>query len=332
MTNSPNPEPPRRKKLDSDEKIAIVFVFATIGGILWWGFSNGSGINFIDRQKLLAPSKSQPTARQQILEQPEESSSTVITKSESATIAVPEFDNTSVRSQRSQKQNESRQNRLAFSAAVPITSQLNLKPTNPTIPEKNTFQDVPRDRWYYPFVEGLSSQPLIASLSEGTFEPDKPITRAQMANAIDRAFNVPLQSNKIAFKDVPQGEPMAEDIDKAIQKGFMKGYSRDNFRPQENIPRYQVLVALATGLNLKPTKDPQQTLKVYEDASEIPLWAVEGVAAATEKGLVVNYPDPTLLNPSQSATRAEAVAMIYQGLVNLGKVAPVQSPYIVSSP
>jgi S-layer homology domain len=325
MTNSPNPEPPRRKKLDSDEKIAIAFVFLTIGGILWWGLSNGRGIDFLTRQKLFAPTRSQPTAWQRFEQPEEESSSTVAPQVGTTRSATPEsVENRVRRSPLSQEQN-----RLAVAVGVPIASQLNLDTKKQTPPQENRLQNVPRDRWYYPFVAGLSSQQL-ASLSEGTFEPGQPITRAQMADAIDGAFNVPLQSNPIPFKDVPSDKPIAEDIDNTVQKGFMKGYSRYSFRPQENIPRYQILVALATGLNLKPTQDPQQTLKVYQDASEIPAWAVEKVAAATEKRLVVSYPNTKRLNPNQPATRAEAAAMLYQGLVNLGNVEPVESPYIVS--
>jgi hypothetical protein len=349
MSNSPNPEPPRRRNLDSDEKIAILFVLATIGGILWWGLGSGSGIKFFKNQpQLFSRSPLQPTARQ------EQSRSTVALRSQPATTESPEAiqkeagqpsEGDAERSQLFVGREERRENRQErgsslFAFPVPIISQPTPQATTPTTPEtqepsstaKMAFQDVPRDRWDYPFIEGLRSQQLIEGVSEDTFEPDRPITRAQMASLIDRAFDLPSQATKMEFKDVPQDDPVASDIEKVTQKGFMKGYSRDSFRPQENIPRYQVLVTLATGLNLKPTKDPQQTLKVYEDASEIPAWAVKQVAAATEKGLIVNYPNPKSLNPNQPATRGEAAAMMYQALVNLGKVEPVQSPYIVPSP
>ncbi|HEY9736236.1 MAG TPA: S-layer homology domain-containing protein [Trichocoleus sp.] len=61
----------------------------------------------------------------------------------------------------------------------------------------------------------------------------------------------------------------------------------------------------------------------YADAPEIPLYAVEPVAAATEAGIVVNYPDPQILNPNRPATRAEIAAFIHQALVKQGRLEPL---------
>ena len=70
---------------------------------------------------------------------------------------------------------------------------------------------------------------------------------------------------------------------------------------------------------------------VKNNADQIPEWAVEGIAAATEAGLVVNYPDKNTLNPKQSATYGEVASMIYQGLVYQKKAQPISSDYIVNS-
>ena len=153
-----------------------------------------------------------------------------------------------------------------------------------------------------------------------------------MATLIAQAFDddektVPTKD----FNDISEGNIIAEDVDKAVSTGFMKGYSKDEFRPLENIPRYQVLVALATGLDLKPSGDPVTILQGFGDRDSIPNWAISQVAAATEAGLAVNRPDFNLnsLNPETPATRAEVAAMIYQALKQQGKVPAVESDNIV---
>lgn len=61
----------------------------------------------------------------------------------------------------------------------------------------------------------------------------------------------------------------------------------------------------------------------YADAQQIPLYAVEPIANATQAGLVVNYPDRQILNPDQPATRAEIAAFIHQALVHQGRLSPL---------
>ena len=155
-----------------------------------------------------------------------------------------------------------------------------------------------------------------------------------MATLISQAFNQPNIKQIKKFDDIKTGSAISKDTAKSVGIGFMKGYSDTEFRPSENIPRYQVMVALATGLGLKPSGDPINTLQGFSDRKKIPNWAISQVAAATESGLAVNRPTFGLdsLKPAQPATRAEVAAMIYQALKQQGKVKEVKSDYIIPKP
>jgi hypothetical protein len=109
--------------------------------------------------------------------------------------------------------------------------------------------------------------------------------------------------------------------------GFLSGYPGNVFRPDQNIPRAQVLVSLSNGLNY--TASSQNSVQVYRDATQIPEYAVASLAAATERRIVVNYPDVQALRPNQTATRADVAAFIYQALASQNQVATINSPYIV---
>jgi hypothetical protein len=202
----------------------------------------------------------------------------------------------------------------------------------PATTPKIAFKDIPDTYWAYPFVEKLGEKKLISGFSEdNTFEPEKLITRASMASLISQAFDQPANLQAKNFSDVSPQNAIAADINKAVQIGFMKGYSDNEFRPLENIPRYQVLVALATGLGLKPSQDIDQILGQFNDAEGIPDWAKEQVAAAAEAGLIVNPPEVSnnTIEPTKEATRAEVAAMIHQALVKLNTLEPIESQYIV---
>ena len=204
--------------------------------------------------------------------------------------------------------------------------------TEEDAPAKVTFSDVAPQHWAQPFITGLAAKKIVSGFPDSNnFQPDEPVTRAQLARYIEGAgaFDRPKTSNTAQFPDIPPDHWAVSSIDEAVSTGFMKGYSEGNFQPDQRIPRVQALVALATGLELKPKNNPDQTLQRFQDRDQIPEWARSQVAAATEAGLVVNYPDLQALNPNQPATRAEVAAMIYQALVRLGKVQEAPSDYIV---
>ena len=194
-------------------------------------------------------------------------------------------------------------------------------------------QDIDQNYWAYPFVKKMSDKGLVPKLTgDKNFEPDALVTRAGMATLISSAFDMESETQGVKkFQDVSADNAVAADVDKAIKIGFMKGYSENTFRPTQNIPRYQVLVALATGLGLTPSGDPDATLSKIKNGTDIPDWAKKQVAAAAEAGLIVNRPDFAKgdLQPNESATRGEVAAMIHQALVNKGNLKSLKSEYIL---
>ena len=179
------------------------------------------------------------------------------------------------------------------------------------------FVDIQR-HWARPFIEALAQENLINGFSDQTFRPDQPVTRAQFAAMIQQAFD---ENNVQLPRDFDQA---ATDYWTSRDFGNTRSSNRQ-LRLSDPLPRVQVLVALANGLRLSPRGSVENTLNIYKDAAKIPSYAREAVAAATQEGLVVNYPDVTYLNPTQSATRADVAAFIYQTLVNEGVLSPISS-------
>ncbi len=329
MTNStpPDPESSQRAALGFDEFIGIFVAFTTIGGILFWSLSHrNEGFNITG---ILSPSPS-PSAQPTLTPSPQatatlapESSVPTVTPTESPSLTpVPSA--------------------TPLLPGIPLLIPLPTKTPVPTasptpIPASPTptpaqpinFVDVPQDFWARPFIDALSARGIVNGFTTGYFRPDQPVTRAQFAAMLQQAFDKTPGQNTTVFKDVPSNFWAVPAIDKATKAGFLTGYPGNIFRPEEQIPRVQVLVALATGLHLATKSTPSQTLQTYQDAAQIPNYATEKIAAATEAGLVVNYPNPKLLNPNQNATRAEVAAIIHQALVHAGKAQQIQSQYIV---
>lgn len=194
---------------------------------------------------------------------------------------------------------------------------------------QTAFPDVPSSYWAAPFIQELVNRGIIAGFPDGTFRPEDPVTRAQFAAMINKAFPKSPIREGVNFNDVPSTYWGYQAIQQSYRSGFLAGYPDGNFQPEQNIPRAQALVSLSNGLGYTAAGAVDTVLAFYSDAGSIPGYARSSVAAATERLIVVNYPDVQVLNPNRVATRAEVAAFIYQALVSAGQVAAINSPYIV---
>ncbi|MEN9214811.1 MAG: S-layer homology domain-containing protein [Gloeomargarita sp. DG02_3_bins_56] len=184
--------------------------------------------------------------------------------------------------------------------------------------------------WANACIQQLANRGIIGGYPDGSFRPNNPVTRAEFATMVNRAFlsgtNVGMGAD---FRDVSRNFWAFDAIERAAGAGFLSGYPDGTFRPGQNIPRVQVLVALSSGLNLTPTQPVDWTLeRLYVDAGSIPNYARTGVAAASQEQLVVNYPDVRVLRPNQLASRADVAASLCQGL----RLAAIPGQYIADFP
>ncbi|MEH2206785.1 MAG: DUF1565 domain-containing protein [Nostoc sp.] len=192
-------------------------------------------------------------------------------------------------------------------------------PPLPASPELN-------GHWAEPFIQALARMDLTYAFANGSYQPDKPMTRAQYAALVAIAFNPFPKIPTPDFTDVPKDFWAYSAIQIAASGGFVGGFSDRTFRPDRGVQRLQVIVSLVNGLGL-PAVD-RDVLEIYSDRHTIPDYAQTAVATATQREIVVNYPDPKVLAPLRLATRAEVAAMVYQALVAIGRTSAIKSVYV----
>ena len=203
-------------------------------------------------------------------------------------------------------------------------------PATPSPTSTVNLSDVSSDYWARPFIQALADNNVITGFPDGSFRPNQGVTRAEFAALIQKAFpnqNRVRQLSASGFRDVPAGYWAASAIQNAYETGFLAGYPGNVFRPSEQIPKVQAIVAVTNGLGLtaSSTGASSDLSTYYTDASAIPNYAVASVTTATQSNIVVNYPDIKQLNPQQPLTRAEAAALLYQALARQGRVQPIAS-------
>ena len=312
MTQSPPPEPPpQQDSLGFDDFVGVFVTIAGIGTILFWIISHKSqGFNLPSFEPIVAS----PSAT--IASIPAPNSFTPNAQSSVQVIPTSPEDFTQPLPQAAARS----RNPSFVPIPVPIAS---------ASPIATGFSDVSSDFWAAPFIGLLAQRGILTGFPDGTFRPNAPVTRAEFSTMLEKAFDRPGNLQALQFSDVPLEYWASSAIAKSVQTGFMRGYPEGDFRPEQQIPKVQIFVALASGLNLLNPSDSTKVVSYYQDAEQIPPYGVDRVAAATNNNMVVNYPDPKILAPNQVATRADAAALIYQALVKDGKADRISSQYIV---
>ncbi len=211
---------------------------------------------------------------------------------------------------------------LSASSVVPVVMSA------PSFAQNTTFNDVSSNYWASPFIAELARRDIIAGFPDSSFRPDQAVTRAQFAAIVRKAFKKNTERSAINFTDVPANYWASTAIQEAYRTGFLSGYPGNRFQPEQKIPREQVLVSLASGLDYT-TNNSSSLSQYYDDDSSISSYARSPIAAATQRAIVVNYPNVKFLNPTRTATRADVAAFIYQALVESGEVSAINYAYVV---
>jgi S-layer homology domain len=176
--------------------------------------------------------------------------------------------------------------------------------------------------WAEPFIQVLVEKGIIAGYPDGTFRPDQPVTRAEFAALLNKAFDLTPTKPSTTFSDVPSKFWGAAVIDKAYRAGFLAGYPNKTFGPTQNIVRIESLVSITNGSKLQADAAAPKVDDLFSDSAQVPGFGRDALIAATQKCLAVSvsYPEGKTFNPNGVATRADVAAFIHQALVGSGKL------------
>jgi len=318
MTNStpPDQRPPR---LRDDEPIALLVTFLAFGTIFWWALSQRQGT--WDLSSLLPGLSSSPSPTVSPIPSTTPSDS-ALSNQDTTTVAPtnpspspqPTVGNVLPESQITPTPQPTVSPTNPTATVITPTTPTPTKPSNPAVGKGIVFPDVPSNYWAAPFITALSARGIIGGFPDGTFRPNQPVTRAQYAVQLQKAFTKPDRRPTKQFTDVPANSLWATAVDQAVKANFMSGYPEGDFRPEQEVSRVEAVASMVQGLSLKQPADPEAILQAYADREKVPGWARDRVAAAIQAGIFSGDPDTQLLNPTQPATRADIAALVFKSL------------------
>jgi len=158
----------------------------------------------------------------------------------------------------------------------------------------------------------LAGKGFINGKSEGLFDPNAAITRAEFAALLTRLLALSGEVSSMPFADVPSDAWYAEDVAAAFANGVVTGNSATTFDPNGNITRQEMAVMIGRVLSEQGYVAADTTeLTAFTDSNAVAAWAKSGVAMAAREEIVNGNPDGSFA-PAANASRAEAAVMLYR--------------------
>ena len=132
----------------------------------------------------------------------------------------------------------------------------------------NTFPDVNEDYWANTAISTMAALGVINGRSNGHFDPNANITRAEFA-AICARFDESGVTGITTFTDT-NGHWAEEEISRAAALGWIQGYADGTFRPKQYITRAQAVTMINRMLCRQPetADDLLNGMRIWSDCQE----------------------------------------------------------------
>ncbi len=146
---------------------------------------------------------------------------------------------------------------LRWTMAVWIVRSLGEQPSDTA----NGFSDVDSDVWWAPYVQRLAELGVTQGCATNPLRycPNEPVTRAQMATFLVRAFDPQPAGGQPGFSDVSADHFHKNDINTLALSRITAGCATNKYCPNNNTTRAQMASFLARATGLIPLPEPQTT-------------------------------------------------------------------------
>lgn len=163
-------------------------------------------------------------------------------------------------------------------------------------------------------IESLAERGIINGMGDGTFRPEKTMTRAEFCAIITRGLGLTPQDTRV-FTDVPSDRWYAGYIGTANRYGIVKGVGDNRFAPESSITRQEAATMVARaarlcGMNTSMgSYEIQNVLARLSDHASIADWAQESVAFCYDRGIMER--SDLYAEPRRAILRREIAQMLF---------------------
>ncbi|MGG4343613.1 S-layer homology domain-containing protein [Paenibacillus lautus] len=181
-----------------------------------------------------------------------------------------------------------------------------------------TFEDI-QGHWAQNDIERMASKLIVNGSDDGTFDPNRTVTRAEFVAMLVRALGLSEKPQLSAYSDVwPKEVWYAGAVGAASAAGLIEGYADGSFRPDAGVTREQVAVMLGRAVQYAgelPSQDVS-ALERFADHAQVSEWAKGPVAELLTAGMIEGVGNAAFA-PQAFATRAQSTVLLNRMLLYL---------------
>jgi len=195
--------------------------------------------------------------------------------------------------------------------------------TSIIIDETPVFPDVPftgygpegRDPfWAYYQIEACWLAAIVQGYPDGTYQPEQPVSRAEMAVYISRTkgwvhIGEDMTTAPELFSDVPAGFWCGTAIQAYVQNNVVRGYEDNTYHPTETVTRDQMAVYVARAKGWVGIDDDMTTAPELFPDVPAGFWCGTAIQACVNNGVVQGYQDGKY-HPEDTVTRDQMAVYI----------------------
>jgi hypothetical protein len=141
---------------------------------------------------------------------------------------------------------------------------------------------------------------------EGTFNPDKSVTRAEFVTLVNRMKGYKGDADISNFTDVTPDKWYYKEIKAGVDAGYLVGTGSRSIAPDETITRQEAIAMVSRIEGVSGTD--ASALSYAADGNAVAGWAQKSVAACIDAGYVTG--SDGRINPLSNITKAEAIVLL----------------------
>ncbi|AJY74093.1 S-layer homology domain-containing protein [Paenibacillus beijingensis] len=169
-------------------------------------------------------------------------------------------------------------------------------------------------------IASLTQSGMISGYGDGTFQPKKEMTRAELAKIIVKSMGVSEQPEMAAsFKDVKPDCWCVGYIGALVAMGITKGTSETEFSPEAPITRQELVVFFIRAFGLEDAAENIKKKANLSDMKDVSKYALNDVSLAYQIGFVngIENADGSLrFDPNEYAERQALARLAYEFITN----------------